>query len=158
MISKRADFAIRVGHLVVTAMMCGIIILVQVVHYPLFSFVDVSRFAAFHQAHVHRISLIVGPLMVAEILSALVLLGTIGSDRALAAVGVLLVAGVWGVTFFIAVPLHDTLAEGYSPEILSKLVAANWVRTLGWTGRLLVAVSLVLRAFGPELKGRIIRA
>jgi hypothetical protein len=124
--------------------MCGVILVVQVVHYPSFSFVEPERFSIFHAEHVQRITLIVAPLMTIEIACSASLLGCRGMDRVLAIAGFVLLVVVWGTTFLVAVPAHEALSKGFSETAHSKLVATNWVRTLAWTARMVPALGLVL--------------
>ena len=58
------------AHLGTTLLMVGVIWIVQVVHYPLFSGVGTDGWAAYEAAHQSRITLIVGPLMLAELATA----------------------------------------------------------------------------------------
>jgi len=51
----------------------GLILTVQFVHYPAFADVGDQAFSRFHMLHSQRITLLVGPLMVAEALAALLL-------------------------------------------------------------------------------------
>ena len=63
-----------------TFVMVGIIWIVQLVHYPSFAFVDVTRYIEFQTFHERNISFIVVPLMVVEALCAFALLGSGGSS------------------------------------------------------------------------------
>jgi hypothetical protein len=61
---------------------------------------------------------------------------------ALAALAVLGV--VLGSTVLQQVPRHAVLANGYDEERARSLVTTNWIRTVGWTTRgVLAAVMLV---------------
>jgi hypothetical protein len=40
------------------------------------------------------------------------------------------------VTFFISVPFHNRLAQGFDYIAIDGLVRTNWLRTLAWTARL----------------------
>ena len=46
-------------------------------------------------------------------------------------------------TIFLQVPRHGELVNGYKEEIVTKLVASNWVRTIGWSARAGIAVAIV---------------
>ena len=59
------------AHLVSTLVMVGVIWTVQVVHYPLFAGVGADGWSAYEAAHQSRITLVVGPLMVAELVTNL---------------------------------------------------------------------------------------
>lgn len=121
-----------------TLAMVGVIWVVQLVHYPLFAHVGADRFGAYHAAHVQRITWIVGPLMLAELATALWCLSA-PPTRALGwwpfALGVALIAIAWLTTALASVPYHNTLASGPNPDALAGLVHTNWPRTLAWTAR-----------------------
>jgi hypothetical protein len=43
------------------------------------------------------------------------------------------------------VPCHRTLERGFDPAVARRLVATNWIRTVCWSLRLLVALALLRR-------------
>jgi hypothetical protein len=124
-------------HFIVTAILVGLIWTVQVVHYPSFAFVEKSRFSEFETFHSLRISVIVMPLMLTELGSALWLLGR--GERVYYISGAVLLL-IWAVTFFVSVPCHKSLAKGFDAQQWRRLVASNWLRTLGWSTRLLLLI------------------
>ena len=111
----------------------------QLVHYPLFLRVDPSGFAAFEAEHATRTGWIAGPLMVAELLSALLLLtGRIRPPQIPASeawFGLALVGILWLSTVFVQIPLHNQLHLGFRQATVERLVATNWLRTGAWTVR-----------------------
>ena len=130
--------ALFLAHLGATLMMVGILWMVQIVQYPLFSKVDGVGFDGFHDAHMTTITFVVGPLMLVEVATAVGLLlarpGWIPSWSMWA--GLALIGLVWLSTWFVQVPLHNALASGgLEVAVVDKLVATNWVRTLGWSAR-----------------------
>jgi hypothetical protein len=133
--------AVLVAHTGATLAMFGLIWFVQIVHYPLFSFVargDFSRFAAAHQ---RRTTVVVAPLMLLEAASAVALaLAPPAGGAALARLGLALLAVLWVSTAAIQVPAHRRLAAGFSEPVHRRLVASNWLRTLTWTGRAVIAL------------------
>lgn len=134
-----------------TLLLCGLIWTIQVVHYPSFHYVTPERFTHFEAFHQRRISLLVVPLMLVELTSAITLLGY--RPEALpglwALFGVLLVGLIWGTTFTLQVPLHNQLSAGYDKKAITALVAGNWLRTIAWTLRAL----LVLWGIGRVMMG-----
>ena len=58
-------------HLVCTLLMLGVILFVQVVHYPLFAQVGAVSFKRYEALHTVRTTWVVAPLMVGELLTAL---------------------------------------------------------------------------------------
>lgn len=130
--------------------LAGLIWTIQLVHYPLFDRVDEDRWLEFHQSHSARISIVVGPLMAAEGLSALWLLFRRPSSVGLFLVwgGAMLVALVLGSTVLISVPFHNRLAAGFNVKAHRLLVVTNWIRTIGWTLRGIVAFVMIASYFG----------
>jgi uncharacterized membrane protein len=117
--------------------MVGLIWLVQLVHYPMLadlSAIEPGRAARDHQ---RRITPVVGPLMAAEGVTALLLLverpATMGALSAWVAAALLGVALLSTVT--LQVPLHGRLAEGHDERAVRLLVRTNWLRTTAWTAR-----------------------
>ena len=115
---------------------------VHVVVYPQFAAVPPASFAAYERAHQRRISVIVGPLFAAMVLSTgwLVLDHPAGIGVWPMVLTVGLIAAILGVTAFVAVPLHRTLAGGWDPGVDRALRRADLVRTVAATALLTVGV------------------
>ncbi|HND34026.1 MAG TPA: hypothetical protein PLA94_28695 [Myxococcota bacterium] len=139
--------SLLLGNLVVTWMLVGLIWTIQVVHYPLFARVGAAEWARFHAEHSTRITLLVGPLMVAELGLAVALgLGAPPERRVWAWVAAGLVGVAWLSTAFLSVPLHNRLGAGQDLGLIAELVQTNWPRTLAWTLRGLLLLGWVSRA------------
>lgn len=110
----------------------GLIWVIQLVHYPAFEFVDSQNFLAFHQHHTSAITFIVMPLMLIE-LGLSIYLGQHYQWNTVYLIPLLLVLIIWLSTFFIQVPLHNTLGNGKDSDLIQKLVNTNWIRTILWT-------------------------
>jgi hypothetical protein len=121
-----------VTHFLLCAYMTGVIWLIQLVHYPSFQRINAGEFRAFHSTHTRFLGLLVGPAMVGELVSAAVLAST---WEPLWILNFALVLALWGATFFMSVPLHNTLAAGRDPRAMDRLVLTNWPRTCIWTVR-----------------------
>jgi hypothetical protein len=134
-------------HLAVTLAMSGIIWFVQIVHYPLFRLVGPERARAYQEQHERRTGWVVAPLMLAETATAVVLAVRvpIGVPAGLTIAGIVLVAIIWWSTFFLQVPQHRVLEGGANAAAYRQLVRTNWVRTIAWTARALIALLIVLR-------------
>lgn len=133
------------SHTGATLAMFGVIWLVQVCHYPGLLIVGDSPqlFAHYHEAHIRRISYVVMPFMLVELGTALLLVGsTTGLSRSLALSGLALVGVLWLSTMFLQVPLHNQLATGFDRQVCERLVSSNWIRTLAWTLRAGLALTL----------------
>lgn len=137
-----------VANLGATLAMAGVIWIVQVVHYPLFSGVGEEGFAAYASSHARRITFVVGPLMLVEAATAVWLAfdrpAPVG--RAGAWAGVALVAVAWASTFFVQVPLHGRLGAGFDAAAHARLVRTNWARTAAWTARAALVLWWAARA------------
>ena len=135
-----------VAHAVPTLFLTGLIWFVQVVHYPLYSELGGDRLVAYERAHCQRITPLVLPAMVAELALAawLVAAAPGGATRAWALGGVGLLAIVWASTFLLQMPAHRVLEQRADAAAVLRLVATNWLRTVTWTLRAVVAVRLLL--------------
>ena len=136
---------VLMAHAFATIAMAGLVLFVQVVHYPLFARVGRDAFGAYEIEHQARTTVVVAPLMLIELASAawIAVLTPEGVPAWAAWFGLALVGLVWGLTFFVAVPLHRRLSRGFDAAAHRRLVAANWPRTLVWCGRGVLAAAMV---------------
>lgn len=132
-----------VGNLAVSGALMGLIWVVQVVAYPLYASVPASGFVAYHAVWSTRITLVVGPLMLAELALGLLWVGQGGRGLAWAALGCTALA--WAVTAGLSVPAHEVLSGGFSEEAWRRLVGTNWLRTAAWTARVGLVAAALLR-------------
>ncbi|MDX2131350.1 MAG: hypothetical protein SFY69_04785 [Planctomycetota bacterium] len=133
-------------HAGATWFMVGLIWFVQIVHYPLLGHIPADAVPEYARAHQRRTTLVVGPLMLIEAGSALLLLWAAGGadDRELLSwIGLVHLAVIWASTFAVQVPLHARLASGFDPRAWRRLVFTNWVRTIAWTSRGVIALGLM---------------
>lgn len=130
-------------HLIATLFMTGLIWFVQVVHYPLFAKVGADGYMMYQDAHMTRTTWVVAPVMLLEAASAsaIVLLPGI-NGKLLPLVGLMLLVVVWVSTAVLQVPCHQRLQRGFDDAAVRRLVASNWIRTMAWSARSLVALSL----------------
>jgi hypothetical protein len=135
-------------HLAATAGMMGLIWFVQLVHYPLFEAVGPDHFVAYESAHQRRTSWVVGPLMGVEGLSALAIAAALRDEvgLALTLAGLTLLAVIHASTVLLQVPAHRRLSERYDADVVRRLVRTNWVRTIGWSLRVVVASAMIVTA------------
>ncbi|GAA4002700.1 hypothetical protein GCM10022408_12690 [Hymenobacter fastidiosus] len=117
------------------AYLTGVIWTIQLAHYPGFAQAARDTFPAFHQQHARGISWVVLGPMVLELALAnwLAWQGRALGTAVWWALG--LVVLIWAATFFISVPFHNRLAQGYDYVAIDGLVRTNWIRTLAWTAR-----------------------
>ena len=145
-ISILMTYTLLLLHGAATLAMVGLIWFVQVVHYPLFASVGHQHFTEYEWLHQARTAQVVGPLMLTEALTAtlLLLVDLTPTGRNLTWLGMALLLVIWLSTVFLQVPLHRQLAAGFDSRSAARLVSSNWLRTIAWTLRGIVALLLLL--------------
>ena len=133
--------------LAATLFMWGVIWTIQLAQYPLFARIGAAQWQNYHAVYTRSITVVVLPAMVMELGTS----GLLALGRPAWLSPPLLWAGfacallTWAVTFFVSVPLHDTLGRGFSADAWTRLVATNWLRTLLWTTHALILLVQVWR-------------
>ncbi len=117
----------------------GVIWTIQTVHYPSFHYIDKLSFVNFHQFHERRISIIVMPLMILELISSVALYINDMSNFTFL-LNFIIVGLIWCSTFFIQVPIHNILSQKKDNMMIEKLVSTNWIRTFLWSMRMLLII------------------
>ena len=136
-------------HLLATTAMAGLIWFVQVVHYPLFADVPASASTAYAERHQRLTARVVGAPMAVEGVCALWLFFAppAGVGRLLPFIAGLILAVVLGSTVMLQVPRHGRLARTTCADeigkVVTSLVTTNWVRTIGWSTRAVLAAVMV---------------
>lgn len=130
-----------------TIMMCGVIWIIQWLHYPLFAEVGPEAFEHYEILHRTWISQVVGPLMLVELGTGFlcVIRRPECIPRYQTLLGFALLILIWVSTFFIQVPLHNAITVQFDLEAISQLVKSNWIRTVAWSIRA-VLILFMLRA------------
>lgn len=138
------------AHLAATLYMVGVIWFVQVVHYPLFARVGEGGFGPYSEAHSRLTTYVVGPPMLAEAGTALllVLLRPGGVPLWAVLAGLALLGLIWASTALVQVPRHTALGSGFDRAAWSGLVRTNWVRTAAWSARGALVLWMAARAIG----------
>ena len=128
-----------------TLAMVGLIWFVQIVHYPLFSQVGRDGFRRYELEHQRLTTWVVAPLMLTELLTAVLLIWwrPIGVGLLSVWLGLALLIVIWILTYTVQVPHHATLVMGYRPAVQQQLVLSNWYRTAAWTARGVLALWMV---------------
>lgn len=119
-----------------TLVMVGVIWMCQITHYPLLADVG-SALPQYQARNVRLTTRIVGLPMLVEAATVITLL--IWRPTAIplwtALLGAALLVLIWAATVLFSVPMHGRLGQGYDAVIHRRLVATNWIRTLGWSAR-----------------------
>ena len=134
-------------HVAATWALVGLIWTIHVVHYPLFAAVK-TGFRAYHEAHMQRITLVVGPLMLVELAGAVYLWlhPPAGTEQRMWLVALVLLGVVWVETGLFAVPQHGRLeVGGFDAGAHRALMVGNLVRTLAWTALGVLVLWIMVR-------------
>jgi hypothetical protein len=132
--------------------MTGVIVFVQIVHYPLFERVGASNFALYAEEHSYRTTLVVAPVMLLELATSMLLLvyRPVGFSPGFLRLLALMTASIFLSTFLVQVPLHEQLRNAYSAVALHSLLTSNWVRTFLWSARSILLLSRLSKQWGPQ--------
>ena len=134
-------------HILISFFMCGLIWIIQLVHYPAFRFVDDKQFVQFESFHTRNISLIVVPLMLCELISAVLLVQYPIMSSRLISLNLIIILAIWIVTFVFSVPCHKSLTKAKDLRSIRILVNTNWLRTFLWTAKAFLLLFLGLEYF-----------
>ena len=125
--------------------MIGFIWLVQIVNYPLFTFVDKRDYVSFQKAHMLRIGMLVIPVMIIELITGILLVYLSSDYFNISIWNAVLLAIIWIVTFGVFTFIHGSLRRGYDGILIQKLVLLNWIRTGLWSFRsVLLSATIIL--------------
>ena len=106
--------------------------LVQLIIYPGFHRIPREAFAAYHRWYVIRISSVVLPLMLVELILTVWWIRSDNYSLVSVLAGILVLI-VWLSTFVLQVPIHNRLKAGKEDREIRRLVATNWIRTAAWS-------------------------
>jgi len=110
--------------------MIGVSLVTQFVTYPSFKLIDIKEFSKFHKGYTKKMLFIVGPIMVIEFLSTVILIYMNANFHFFIQFG--LVSLIWILTFFLIVPIHKKLENQFDNKLNNKLIKLNGFRTSIW--------------------------
>ena len=128
--------------LVCCLILTGLIWTIQLVHYPSFLFVDKMRFSTFEKFHTNRICILVLPLMMLEATAGVYIWINSEINEPIFLWNVLGISLTWISTFVLSVPCHKKLGAGYDKTVIERLILTNWPRTILWTARSALLISI----------------
>ncbi|NND70243.1 MAG: hypothetical protein HKN43_01560 [Rhodothermales bacterium] len=124
----------------------GLIAIVQAEVYPFLERFEADKFSVLHAFHSRRITYVVAIPMVAELVISIMLVvvqsPVVNPVLAIAGLGLTIV--IWISTLFVQVPLHQSLERSHSPDLTRRLTRSNWIRTVCWAARTIIALIMVL--------------
>ena len=115
--------------------MIGVSLVTQFVTYPSFKLIDIKEFSKFHKGYTKKMLFIVGPIMVIEFLSTVILLYMNTNFHFFIQFG--LVSLIWILTFLLIVPIHNELENHFHNKLNKKLIKLNGYRTSLWIIKLI---------------------
>ena len=118
----------------------AISIIVQFIVYPSFNKI-LESFKEYHSRYKKKIFWIVGPVMILEILTSLLM---ILNEFDIYLIPGLIVLLVWMLTFIYIVPLHKQLSKEFQTNKHIKLLKLNFVRTILWALKFFVLIIILI--------------
>jgi hypothetical protein len=125
--------------------LCGLIWTIQLVHYPMFHYIDKTGFTSYIAFHGFRISWIVIPVMITELVTSFALVLISAPFFYYHISGLITVILIWTTTLFVQLPLHQRLSKNRSEYLIRKLIRTNWIRTALWTFKSLLAIAILYK-------------
>lgn len=118
--------------------------LVQLVIYPSFKYYNPTHLKRWHHSYTKRITFIVLPLMLSQLILSIALLFT--TAWAITHIfDFVLVLLTWILTFAIFVPLHQNIDKKEDASLsIIKLIKYNWIRTFIWSVIAILSLGNVL--------------
>lgn len=134
---------ILIINLAAAAFLAGLNWYLQIVHYPLFKFIDKKNFVEYHVQHLKKnIFIVFIPMLVEGAFTILFAFDYHGIIPPMIPILCLcLSTSMWIISFSHVAPFQDKLTiEGKDSETINKLIQMNWVRTVGWTVKVVLLV------------------
>jgi hypothetical protein len=144
-------------HVVLTYFMAGVMWFVQLAYYPNLAVVGREAFVGYQRAHIRRITRVAWTMLVLELASGVVL-ACIPSDAltwSSLAANAVLIGLIWWSTWFVQVPLHTRLEQGWDEAAHARLVRTNWFRTVVYTLRGLIVLFVLWTAVTTPVFGAV---
>ena len=126
------------ANIIVNSILLGLILVTQIVNYPLFLKVSSANFFDYHRYYKKRISIIVVPLMITELVLSGVMLFLLPNITH--TIIFLFIIIIWLSTFLIQVPIHNSLINNFNTNQIKHLILSNWIRTIFWFLKLIILI------------------
>lgn len=132
--------------------MAGLVVFVDVVHYPAFHFIDKNRGKEFHSFHSRYTGLVVGgPMLLEAVTGALMpFIAMAAGSSALLQLGAwltfALLVAIWAETGLRVIPKHRNIGINglHNPAHVVSLVRANRLRTIMWCIRYFILLLMII--------------
>ena len=127
----------------ITIFMFSVILMTQIVSYPLLKNVDNVTFVKYHTFYVSKIFIIVAPAMVFEFILSFYILYFFKSFDVI--FNFLTIALIFLSTILIQVPIHEKLKHAKDNFLIQRLINTNWIRTILWGTKLVISHKIFLK-------------
>jgi hypothetical protein len=118
--------------LLVDVALVVLIWMVQLIVYPSFTYYKPKNLIEWHQKYTTGIAVVVIPLMLAQLVLAIVAVFYQPNFTAISTLVIVLF--LWIFTFLSFAPLHFKISEGkHNQKLLQLLIQRNWMRTFLWS-------------------------
>lgn len=133
-------------HFLLCIAMTAVVWFMQVVHYPLMAYADPTRWEEFAEKRRMWTVMITYPLMAFEALTGftLILIATQSPTYPYLAVSLILLVSLILYTFMYLNPQLKKLSGPLDEEGHKRFLKLHWIRTAGWSLRLLLFILMVL--------------
>jgi hypothetical protein len=135
-------------HIFNVAVSWGLLILiwlVQIIIYPGLARIPSKDFVDYHTWYVARITMVVFPLMIGEIIITIALF-FLQPGLFYPIVAASLVLVVWCSTFTLQVPIHKSLQASKDESKIRRLVSTNWIRTVAWSLKAVIVATFAVKS------------
>ncbi|MAV58509.1 MAG: hypothetical protein CMG07_00970 [Candidatus Marinimicrobia bacterium] len=127
MISTLTLKKMLIANLFVSTLVLCVMVMTQIVNYPLFLKITKLDFKKYHLFYVSRITFVAGPFLLIELFISLILF--LSYSNTTYALNLIIVILVFLSTFFIQVPLHNKIGTTSSKKFIKLLIKTNLIRT-----------------------------
>ncbi|MBW3601043.1 MAG: hypothetical protein KY475_27720 [Planctomycetes bacterium] len=122
---------------------------VQIAYYPNLACIGGPDFVRYQREHVRRVTAVAWTMLLLELLTALALPAFAAPAAVRTALGLnlILLLVIWRSTWFVQVPLHKILEQGFQADTHRRLVSTNWLRTICYSLRGALLIALMVYVF-----------
>ncbi len=143
-------------HVLVCIMVTAIMWYLQVVHFPMLRFIGTDRYELYYHELKMKNTLLFFPLFSLEIFTSIALLlsftmvsdfnPAVQNQFFLVGFSLILLFILHLVNFQLIRPLLSSLHTDVDEKKHKRLLRLQWIRTLGWTSRFIMLLSMILSA------------
>ena len=131
--------SILVIQLFCSLFMTGALWIKQIVMYPSLALIPSESFSCFEILRQKRVKWVLYPVVGTELFTGLVLMT---QDSWIFKANFALILFIWFISFTVYYPIMRKLREGKDDELINNLVKINWLKTVAWSVKSILLLSL----------------